>query len=80
MVLKTARTIAKRAVTQKLLVEKPDIMESANIIMRTVITKEVSPKVRMFKGKVRMRRIPPMKPFVIEINKAAKTAFQKPST
>lgn len=77
-VLITAKTIANSTVTQKLLIEKVLIMESTNMIINTVITKDINPKVKILMGKVNIRKIPPMNVLTKEIKIPANKAFQNP--
>jgi hypothetical protein len=78
IVLITAKTMAKSTVTQKLLIEKVLIIASTNIIINTVMIKDIKPKVRMLMGNVKIRKIPPIKVLTKEIKNPANKAFQNP--
>lgn len=80
MIWMIAVNIAKNMAEKNPLTEKPLMMLLTNITINTVMIKEINPKVRMFKGKVKNRRIVPTVALAKAINRPAKTALQKPET
>lgn len=69
-------TICQNPPTSNLLPNKKSVKD----IIKTVIKKEINPKVKIFKGSVKILRIKPMVPFTKPMINPAKIAQPKLST
>lgn len=61
-------------------VVNPSIKLSTNKIIKTVIIKDINPKVKKLIGKVKILKIKPMVAFANAIKTATRIAVKKPST
>jgi len=76
----SAKTMAKITALKNPETWNPDIMLLTNRTIKTLIIKDISPRVRMFKGKVKILKINPIVALAKPISNPAIIAEKNPST